>query len=129
MKLYKKIDCALNAYIGSKKGKNIEWIQKYIVTLSELVNKLPSGAGIDGGNDINLDESKRNRIVIDSGYHCMDECGGYDGWIEYKVIITPTFFDFDLKIVGRFSDRHGKYADIRGYLEDTYSCALLEVVE
>ena len=54
-------------------------------------NMLPHGSGFDCGCTINRDESTLNKLVIDTSYHCLNENGYYDGWLEFQVIITPAF--------------------------------------
>jgi len=66
--------------------------------LDELLYKLPMGSGIDAGSTIAFEECKRDKIVFKSAFHVTDSNGYYDGWIEFKVIITPSFTGFDLEI-------------------------------
>lgn len=66
--------------------------------LDELLYKLPLGSGIDAGSTIAFEECTRNKIVFNSAFHVMDEHGYYDGWIEFKVIVQPSFTGFDLEI-------------------------------
>lgn len=65
---------------------------------------------------LNDEESKKDRIVFDFSFHHMDENGYYDGWTEYKLVITPSLTDgFDYKITGRDRNR------IKEYLYDVFS--------
>lgn len=43
------------------------------------------GSGIDGTWSIS--ESKRNIVLINS-IHCMDKYGGYDGWMDFRILIN-----------------------------------------
>lgn len=72
--------------------------EHHLARLDELLDKLPSGSGIDAGTTIAFEECKRDKIVFDSAFHVMDEYGYYDGWIEFKVIVRPSFMGFDLDI-------------------------------
>jgi hypothetical protein len=49
----------------------------------------------------------------------MDEHGGYDGWTEHSIIVTPDLASgFDLRVNGR--DRR----DIKEYLAEIFGYAL-----
>jgi hypothetical protein len=48
----------------------------------------------------------------------MDDGGGYDGWTEHTITVTPSFRGFDLTISGR--DRN----DIKDYLHQTFDHVL-----
>ena len=82
-------------------------------------NHLPHGSGFDSGCKLNLDESKPERLVIDTGFHHMDEMGGYDKWTEHQVIVTPSLWrGFNLRITGR------NYRDIKEYMYEMFDYAL-----
>jgi len=130
-KVYQALASAIGARIRCKKNGNDEWFPKWEDRINEIIaNYLPQGSGIDSGNTINMEKSHSNKIVIESGYHCMDEYGGYDGWIDFSIIITPDLVTgFGAKITGRFSDRHNKYSPVREYLYDIYISALNDDIE
>ena len=51
----------------------------------------------------------------------MDENGYYDGWIDFRLTVTPSLaHDFNTLITGNF----GKYQDIKDYLYDILTMAL-----
>lgn len=80
---------------------------------------LPSGSGLDAGCQILVDESHKDRIVIQADFHHMNEVGFYDGWTSHKIIVTPSLIcGFDLKITGR--DKNG----IKEYLAQLFEHAL-----
>lgn len=125
MKIYKKL--AQIAYsrlrcIDSINSSSItdnirnwkNWIDTYEDGIDYIMqNVFPYGSGIDNGCTFNYDKSYNNRIVINSGYHCMNENGYYDGWIDFTVVLTPDLeLDYSLKIVGKF----GKYGHVKDYL-------------
>jgi hypothetical protein len=86
---------------------------------------LPSGSGFNSGSCVNQEKSTSEKIVINSGFHTMDEMGGYDTWIDFSIIITPSLqFGFDLKIKN-ISDhyRWKKYA-LADYIYETFDHAL-----
>ena len=81
----------------------------------ELVSgKLPFGQGLDAGVEFDFFASNSRKIVFVTSFHHMDEHGYYDGWTDYKVVITPTFGDFRIDIAGK--DRN----QIKDYLHDTF---------
>lgn len=84
---------------------------------------LPSGSGFDSGTKVDLESSKPNRIVLETSFHHMNDCGMYDGWTEHKVIVVPDMiYGIDIRITGR--DRNGiKYyigERISDYLHQDY---------
>lgn len=110
----KKINVYLlaNAIATIKQVKE-DFRQPHEDLLSELLDLLPHGSGIDAGIKLNEDETKEDKIVFD--FH-MDENGYYDGWTEHKLIITPSLTDtFDYKITGRNRNQ------IKDYLYDLFS--------
>ena len=100
------------------------WFEKHTDYLEEINKKyLPHGSGIDHGCKIDLELSNEKRIVITFGYHFMDENGYYDGWIDYKLIIKPSFQGIDMKITGR--DKNW----IKEYLYSTFNYCLNQIIE
>ena len=81
-------------------------------------NFLPDGSGFDAGSQIDLDASNGRRVTILTGFHHMNDAGSYDGWTRHKVIATPAFVSFDLKVTGR--DRNG----IKDYIAEMFHHAL-----
>ena len=80
---------------------------------------LPSGSGIDAGCQVLVDESRDNRVVIQTAFHHMNEVGYYDGWTHHKIIVTPSLIHgFDLRITGR--DKNG----IKEYLGQLFDHVL-----
>ena len=72
--------------------------ERHLDKLDELLYKLPMGSGIDAGSTIAFEECKPDKIVFNSAFHVLDSNGYYDGWIEFKVIVRPSFMGFDLEI-------------------------------
>lgn len=97
MKLYKKI-----ANVTRWTSLTDEFKTKKMIELDELSNLLPSGSGIDSGCEIDEEKSTKNKIVIHSSFHHLNENGFYCGWSNFDVIVTPDLvYGFSLKIVGR----------------------------
>lgn len=119
-KLYQEIASRIDAIKRCEESGNSEWQEKHEEILDRLIDMLPSGSGIDAGNNLAA-ESTPEKVVIESSYHAMNEYGMYTHWINYKLTITPSLMrGYDMRIVGRF----GKDKDIKEYLYDTYAYAL-----
>lgn len=71
------------------------------------------GSGFDAGSFLDLNSTSK-RLIFVTSFHHMDEHGGYDGWTEHKVIVTPLFQGFDIRVTGR--DRDG----IKDYIGETF---------
>lgn len=85
--------------------------------ITEMLQLLPSGSGLDAGVQFNWNESKPNRLVFSFGYHHMSE-GSYTGWTKHKLIITPSFVNaFDMRITGR--DKN----NVKDYLYQVFEAA------
>jgi hypothetical protein len=100
------------------KGGMEDWEEKHRDSIAQIVaDHLPRGSGWDHGTTFDIDASSTNRLVFSGSFHHMDEHGGYDGWTDHKIIITPTFDGVDVDVKGR--NRNG----IKTMLgEDFYWC-------
>ena len=82
---------------------------------SMVQNYLPHGSGIDNGVTIDHEQSRKNKIVLNLGFHHMDDYG-YSGWTEHTAVIQPCLsFGYSLKITGRNRN------EIKQYLQDVLS--------
>ena len=121
MKLYKKIANATRWTALTDEFKT-----KKMIELDELSNFLPSGSGIDSGCAIDEEKSTKNKIVIHSSFHHMDENGFYCGWSEFTVTAIPDFMNnFNLKIVGN-NAIYPAFSDIKDYLYELFRESLNE---
>ena len=116
MKVYQKIASAIDARLNCQEKDNAEWFDRWSDTLEELEHELPWGSGFDSGTTINLEKSRVDRIVLDTGYHHMDEWGMYCGWSDHSVIVTPSLhLGYNLRVTGR------NVRDIKDYIGDTFA--------
>ena len=123
--MYKAIAIALNARENCIKSGNEEWQDKWEERLEGYGRLLPAGSGFDMGTTINLEKSTRDKIVLKSAFHKMDENGMYDGWVEFRVIIKPDFqFDFNLNFVGNF----GKRQELKEYFYSEFEYHLSSTI-
>lgn len=93
---------------------------KHELTIERLVRDfMPSGSGFDAGTKLDLDASHAEKLVFTTGYHHMDESGGYDGWTEHVVTVTPSLTSgFNLRVSGRNRN------DIKDYMHKSFAHAL-----
>lgn len=99
----------LSKSIAAYNQCNQEWKDKAEDRINELCKELPHGSGIDGKCEIDLVQSKENRIVFYFEFHHMDENGYYCGWTEHNLIITPNFGSFDMRITGKDKNQIKEY--------------------
>jgi len=118
---YKAIANTVNARKNCIESNNEEWIEKHENSIDRFNDMLPSGCGIDTGTKIDLDNSGRDKIVLYSSYHVMDENGFYTHWIDFDVTVKASLlFDIDINVRGKF----GRNQDIKEYLTELYADVL-----
>ena len=119
--LYRAIASSLDAMQNCVKYGNDEWHTKHGKRLVSMNDVLPSGSGFDSGSKIDLNDSKPDRLIIHTSFHHMDEYGGYDGWTDHSIVVTPSLIhDFNLRVTGK--DRN----EIKDYIAETFEGALRE---
>ena len=119
--LYRAIASGLEAMQNCVKHGNKEWHTKHGEMLFSMNDVLPSGNGFDCGSEIEIADSKPDMLIIHTSFHHMDEYGGYDGWTDHTVIITPSLTcNFNLRVTGK--DRN----DIKEYIAEVFDIALQE---
>lgn len=106
-----------------ERSGNSEWLAKHRAKLRLVAKLLPSGSGIDSGTEIASVNTKTERILLTCSFHHMDEHGGYDGWTDHKITVTPSFSGINVRVTGG-NNRN----DINEYLNEVYSTALAEIV-
>ena len=119
-KVYQQLATSYTAFLNCIESGNKEWEEKHEQTITDLCeNSLPHGSGFDSGTSFDFDASKKNRLVLCTSYHHMDESGYYCGWSDHNVVVTPDLQSgFDLRITGR------NVRDIKDYMYDIFSIAL-----
>ena len=105
-------------------ARNVNTVYEY--DLETLVKAwMPSGSGIDCGTKLDFEKSTPIKLVFTFDYHHMNEHGYYYAWSSHKLIVTPTFDDFDLKIIGQHPSKQKHNTDwFHDYLYNTYRHAL-----
>ena len=114
-KIYKRLAKIANSRLRCLNSiKFPQEIENYEDEIDDIMkNIFPHGSGIDNGCTFNYEKSVNNRLVINSAYHCMNENGYYDGWVDFIVVLTPDLeLDYTLNIRGNF----GKYNHVKDYL-------------
>ena len=126
VELYRELASRIVARNNCVKSSTLEWKGKHEEVISQLIDKLPHGSGLDSDWRINYEKSQPDRIQLYTSYHAMDENGFYDGWIDFTLTITPSLLSgFHLNISGVF----GKYQDIKEYLYDILNYALNQRID
>jgi hypothetical protein len=118
--LYQEIASLMQARRNCETSNNTEWAMKHGQRIVTLVDDyLPSGSGFDAGTKLLIPQSTPERLVFQTSYHHMDDVGGYDGWTEHEVVVTPSLvFGFNLRVTG--SNRN----DIKDYIAEVFQAAL-----
>lgn len=109
--------------MGNCQRSGNEWGARWESALDSLAaDHLPSGSGFDAGSRFIAEESRPDRLIFATSFHHMNDSGFYDGWTEHRVIVTPEFAGFGLKVTGR--DKRG----IKDYIAESFHQALSESV-
>ena len=116
--ILRQISSTLTAIDNCINSKNGTWLERHRITLDGLAKELPKGSGFDIGTKID-EKSSRNKIILNTAFHFMDENGFYDGWEDYQIIVTPDLlYGFNIKIKGK--DRQ----DIKDYIAEEFHYVL-----
>lgn len=104
-----EVSSLLAAIRNCKSCKNTDWELKHISNLEKIMDRLPSGSGLDCG--VQLDDiSTPEKFVFHFSFHHMDESGGYDGWTEHTMVIKPSLqFGFVITITGENKNQINEY--------------------
>jgi hypothetical protein len=118
--LYKRLAQLVDARLRCMDSGKTDWKLKHEREIERLCREhLPHGSGFDNGTKINFDLSSADRLVFDTSFHHMDEHGGYDGWTEHMVTVTPSLaHDFMIRIGGKNRN------DIKEYMHECFNTAL-----
>ena len=117
--LIQSISMKLGAIANCKASNNQEWLDKHSESLDEICKKqLPKGSGLDCGVDLLIEESNEKKIVFSFDFHHLNEDGFYDGWTSHKLIVTPSFNGFDMRITGKDKNQ------LKDYLYDLFGDVL-----
>ena len=118
--LYRFIAQRLHAHETCKQSGNSDWALRHANAIRQAVEStLPHGSGFDAGTELDFAASRPERLVFSTSFHHMDEFGGYGGWTEHTVIVTPSLsFGINVRVTGR--DRNG----IKEYIGEAFDTAL-----
>lgn len=90
--------------------------------LDQLVKLLPSGSGFDAGTEFLTVASGSKKLIFKTAYHHMDEHGGYCGWTEHEVIVTPCLDHTGIDMRVTKKDKN----NIKEYILEVFFSALQE---
>lgn len=101
-----------------------DWAERHTQALLTLVeNVMPHGSGFDNGVTLDLERSTPERLIFHTSFHHMDESGGYAGWTEHTVTVTPSLMSgIQLHVFGR--NRNG----IKDYIYESFESALQDSI-
>lgn len=127
MQVYQAIASKIDAMRNCNKNGNGEWFEKHHDAILAIVKEyMPSGSGFDCGTAIDvcdLVDANKDQLIFSVYFHHMDESGGYNGWTQHKVIVTPSLaHGYSLRVTGR--DRDG----IKEYIADTFNHCLRRAI-
>ena len=104
-----KLAQLIEARANCIQSNNTEWLSIHMDSIAEMCKNLPSGSGIDSGMKLDMEQSKRDKLVFTFDYHFMNSDGYYDGWGSYTLIIRPSFNGLDMLIKGKNRDDIKEY--------------------
>jgi hypothetical protein len=114
----------LDAWLNCQESGNDTWLPRHEEKLNSWCKEGPSGSGWDNGTKIDLELSRKEKLVFKGSFHHMNEHGYYDGWTDHFIVVKPSLaFGFELSITGR--DRN----EIKDYLSDVFYSWLREEIE
>lgn len=104
-------------------ANNNPYAETWLEKLGQYETALSHGSGIDNGTSIDIEKTTKNRIILHTAFHHMDENGFYDGWTYHDIIVAPTFDGIDITVTGKNRN------DIKTYLTDIFYESLMSDAE
>lgn len=124
MQLYQRMASVVDARLRCIERGNVQWITRHGEVIEKLCEELPTGSGFDSGAQIDLEKSTGERLVFYTSFHHMDEVGGYDGWTDHSVIVTPSLIlGISIRVTGK--DRN----DIKDYIGEAFEQDLTKEID
>lgn len=101
--VFQLLSYSISGYKAAVQFNNPEWQERHLQEIRELENRfLPSVDGFDSGCSVDLKKSTDERIEIVTHFHHLNPLGFFDGWSDYRVIVTPSLlFGFKLEVEGQ----------------------------
>lgn len=122
----KKVYEVLARYVEAAKrcaeSGNKEWEERHLQTVAKLCyDYLPHGGGFDASTEVDISRSDRDKLVLVSSFHVMDEYGYYTRWYDFEVVVKPSLVnEIDITVKGKF----GRRQDLKDYITDVFLWAL-----
>ena len=101
---------------------------EYECILSMIEQELPHGSGFDG--EWNLKLTTPTRVNAFASYHCMNDAGYYDGWVDFTVhfdIAKDDVFKVTFRSNSKNRWRAEKYL-LRDYIEEMVCESLYKTI-
>jgi hypothetical protein len=124
--LYQILASALQSREHCLRGPtlNTVWADRWDEVIHNCLEELPHGSGFDVKITLSEPDTFRaDRIVLCGSYHAMDEYGGYDGFRDYTVTVSPAFGGVKLYVRGAGEYREYIAERIGDVLEAKYDPA------
>jgi hypothetical protein len=114
-----KIATLFNNYL-SWVDTDINKANVFIDEIEDIIReKFPSGSGFNAGTIFNETNSKKNKLMFTTFFHHMDEHGGYNGWTDHDIIVTPDWNGYNIRVTGKNRN------NIKEYISETF-CLVLD---
>lgn len=84
----------------AKKRNDQDEIDRRKAIIEQMIEALPHGSGLDNGVKFCLERSTDSKLIFSTSFHHMNEVGYYTGWTEHKIVLTPKFGDYRMRITG-----------------------------
>lgn len=128
-----KGDYGINWYLVAVELENKNATDNEIDRIVSILDSLPHGSGIDSSWTVTLNKSS---LLLHNSYHCMDDNGYYDGWLDFTIRVSKSTlfdssklsYDFTLEFNNATSYHRNKYISLlREYLDATIHYGLFLV--
>jgi len=124
-KVYQEIAALVDAIKNCQESHNTLWEERHREALHWIESQfLPHGAGFDTGTKVDLEKSTKNKLVLYTEFHHMDEWGFYDGWTSHTITIRP-----DLVSGYTFTISGSNRNDIKEYIGEVFWTSLNEICQ
>jgi hypothetical protein len=109
-----KLSMKFQAYKNCIQSNNDEWRDKHEDAINKMLELLPSGSGFNAGTSFDWEKSTPNKLIFNFEYQHLAD-GYYVDWTQHKIIVTPTFGGYSMRITGK------DYEQSKDYFYDVFN--------